>query len=122
MDKKKEQIEETQEKEIKSEMEEQEKKSAQEKVAETSVCEEQQTNEEPKLPDPYINRSVGIKNGMYGKWAYDKKAGEFIFDYMGAAVYLEKIFIYAETMNRELELFFYDPKGEKIISVCRERR
>lgn len=115
MDKKKEQIEETQEKEIKSEMEEQEKKSAQEKVAETSVCEEQQTNEEPKLPDPYINRSVGIKNGMYGKWAYDKKAGEFIFDYMGAAVYLEKIFIYAETMNRELELFFYDPKGEKII-------
>ncbi len=122
MEKNRQKIEDIQEKDVISELEEVKGEAVEEQVAEAPACEEQQTEEEPKLPDPYINRSVGIKNGMYGKWVYNKKDDEFIFDYMGAAVYLEKTIIYAETMNRELELYFIDPKGEKVVfSLPREK-
>lgn len=83
---------------------------------------EEQIEETRKLPDPYIDRSVGIQHGMYGKWIFDKKADDFVFNYLGAAVYLQKTIVYAETMNREVELFIYDPQGEKIcFNVPREK-
>lgn len=78
--------------------------------------------EEETIPDPYIDKSVAIRNGMYGKWLYDKKADVYTFDYMGAAVYLNKTIIFAETMNRELELYFRDPQGQKItFNISREK-
>ena len=91
-------------------------------IAETSTCSEEQIEETRKLPDPYIDKSVGIQHGMYGKWIFDKKADDFVFNYLGAAVYLQKTIVYAESLNRELELFFYDPKGEKVtFSLPREK-
>ena len=78
--------------------------------------------EKEKIPNPYVDASVAIKHGMYGKWRYDKKADAYTFDYVGAAVYLSKTIIFAETMNRELELYFYDPQGQKItFNVSREK-
>ena len=78
--------------------------------------------EKETIPDPYIDKSVAIRNGMYGKWLHNKKADECIFDYIGAAIYLNKTIIFAETMNRELELYFYDPQGQKVtFSLPREK-
>lgn len=83
---------------------------------------EEPLTEEENIPDPYTDKSVEIRKGIFGKWCYDKKTGTYTFNYVGAAVYLSKIIIFAETMNRELELFFYDPQGEKItFSVPREK-
>ena len=79
-------------------------------------------SEDENIPDPYIDKSVAIRNGMYGKWLYDKKADEYTFNYIGAAVYINKTIIFAETMNRELELYFYDPQGQKIaFNISREK-
>lgn len=78
--------------------------------------------EEEKLPDPYIDKSVAIKHGMYGKWIYNKKEKEYTFDYEGAAVYIKKIIIYAETQDRVLELYFYDAHGVKVeFSIPRQK-
>lgn len=86
------------------------------------VSVEEPLTEEENIPDPYTDKSVEIRKGIFGKWCYDKKTGTYTFNYVGAAVYLSKIIIFAETMNRELELFFYDPQGEKItFSVPREK-
>ena len=83
---------------------------------------EEPLTEKENIPDPYTDKSVEIRKGMFGKWCYDKKADTYTFNYVGAAVYLGKVIIFAETMNRELELFFYDPQGEKItFNVPREK-
>lgn len=97
-------------------------KSSKVEIAENSTCSEEQIEETRKLPDPYIDRSVGIQHGMYGKWIFDKKEDDFVFNYIGAAVYLQKTIVYAESLNRELDLLFYDPKGEKVtFSLPREK-
>lgn len=60
-----------------------------------------------------IDHSVVIQNGQYGKWSYQKnREPEFVP--MGAAVYLEKILITAETSERVLILSFQDAKGKEI--------
>ena len=91
-------------------------------VGDDGASVEEPLTEEENIPDPYTDKSVEIRKGIFGKWCYDKKTGTYTFNYVGAAVYLSKIIIFAETMNRELELFFYDPQGEKItFSVPREK-
>ena len=78
--------------------------------------------EEEKIPDPYVDKSVEIRNGMYGKWVYDKKGKTYLFDYMGAAVRIKKVIVYAETQDRVLELYFYDPHGVKVeFSIPRQK-
>lgn len=73
-----------------------------------------ETLSEEKIPDPYIDTSVEIRNGLYGKWIYNKREKTYSFDYMGAAVRIKKVIVYAETQDRVLELYFYDAHGEKI--------
>lgn len=75
---------------------------------------EEPTVEEEKIPDPYVDKSVEIRNGMYGKWAYNKREKTYSFDYMGAAVRIKKVIVYAETQDRVMELYFYDAHGEKV--------
>ncbi|MBS5431175.1 MAG: DUF927 domain-containing protein [Lachnospiraceae bacterium] len=78
--------------------------------------------QEENIPDPYVDKSVEIRNGMYGKWVYDKKGKTYSFDYMGAAVRIKKIIVYAETQDRVLELYFYDARGEKVeFSIPRQK-
>ena len=126
MEKKREQIENIQKEqnipETERQAEEQVEKSLVSEETVTPDCPEEQNQDETKIPDPYIDSSVMIKNGMYGHWRYDKKADKCIFDYIGAAVYLRKTIIFAETLNRELELLFYDPHGQKIMfNIPREK-
>ena len=74
------------------------------------------------IPDPYIDKSVEIRNGLYGKWIYNKREKTYSFDYMGAAVRIKKIIVYAETQDRVLELYFYDARGEKVeFSIPRQK-
>ena len=75
---------------------------------------EEPTVEEEKIPDPYVDKSVEIRNGMYGKWVYNKRENTYSFDYMGAAVRIKKVIVYAETQDRVMELYFYDAHGEKV--------
>ncbi len=75
---------------------------------------EEPTVEEEKIPDPYVDKSVEIRNGMYGKWVYNKREKTYSFDYMGAAVRIKKVIVYAETQDRVMELYFYDAHGEKV--------
>lgn len=77
---------------------------------------------EEMIPDPYIDKSVEIRNGLYGKWIYNKSEKTYSFDYMGAAVRIKKIIVYAETQDRVLELYFYDAREEKVeFSIPRQK-
>lgn len=60
-----------------------------------------------------IDRSVVIQDGQYGQIQY-KRDEPPQFKPMGAAVYLEKILITAETLERVLILSFQDAKGQEI--------
>ncbi len=83
---------------------------------------EESLSEEENIPDPYVDKSVAIQYGMYGKWIYDKREKTFSFDYMGAAVLIKKVIIYAETQDRVLELYFFDAHGEKVeFSIPRQK-
>ena len=83
---------------------------------------QQELPEESFSRNTFINRSVGIQNGMYGKWINDKKTGENSFIPLGNAVRIKKIIINAETMDRILELSFYDAQGKKVeFSIGRDK-
>lgn len=62
-----------------------------------------------------INHSVEIQNGRYGRWIY-KRDETPRFECLGAAVYLQKIFINAETMERTLILSSQDAQGKHIVT------
>lgn len=71
---------------------------------------------------PYIDHSVAIQNGMYGKWEYSKKTESTTFIPMGSAVYLEKVIVNAETLDRVMQLYFLDAHGERVnFSLPREK-
>lgn len=71
---------------------------------------------------PYIDHSVAIRNGMYGKWEYSKKTESTTFIPMGSAVYLEKVIVNAETLDRVMQLYFLDAHGERVsFSLPREK-